>query len=112
MGERGEGRTAREILRAVRRQEYAHALLVDVRAELGQSLSVLHSLMDGFDRDLVLGHAGRRLRRDRQGAGRKDQCLGEEARLVTDPAFVRIRVALPGGLQVPGAGRTTTCSSR
>ena len=61
------------------------------------------SLMDGFDRAWYSVCAGRRVRHDRQGAGRKDRRVGEGARLVADPAVVRIRVAVSGGLQVPGA---------
>ena len=105
VGQRRQGRTAREILRAVRRQEHAAALLVDVRPELGQAVSVLH-VADGWVRPhLVFGRARRRVRRHRQGAGREDQRLGEGARLVADPAPVRIRVAVSGGLQVPGRER-------
>ena len=63
------------------------------------------SLMDGFDRAWYSVNAGRRVRRDRQGAGRKNQCVGDEARMVTDPASVRLRVAVSGGLQMPGAGQ-------
>ena len=105
VGQRRQGRAAREILRAVRRQGHAPALLVHVRAELGQAVSVLH-VADGWVRPhLVFGRAGRRVRRDRQGAGRTDQRVGQGARLVADPAAVRLRVAVPGGLQVPGRER-------
>jgi predicted dithiol-disulfide oxidoreductase (DUF899 family) len=47
MGERRQGRAAREVLRAVRRQEFAAALFIHVRPELGQAVSVLH-LADGW----------------------------------------------------------------
>ncbi len=39
---RWESRKERKILRAIWRQEHAAALLMDVRSELGQSLSFLH----------------------------------------------------------------------
>ena len=87
-----------------------HPLFLDVRAELGQALSLLH-LADGWVRpDLVFGFAGCGLCGDRQGAGREDQCLGEGTWVVTDPAGLRFRVAIPGGLPVARA-TTTTCSS-
>ena len=51
----GQGRTAREVLRAVRREEFVAALLIHVRPKLGQAVSVLH-VADGWVRpDLVLG---------------------------------------------------------
>ena len=47
MGQRWEGGKAREILRAIRAQEHSAALLVDVRSELGPSLSFLY-VADGW----------------------------------------------------------------
>ena len=88
-----------------------HALLVHVRPELGQALSVLH-VADGWVRPrLVFGRAGRSLRRDRQGAGRKDRRLGQGARLVADPAAVRLAVAA-SRRTTSARARTTTCSCR
>ncbi len=105
VGRQRQARRAREILRAVRRQGYADHLLMDVRPGLGQAVHVLH-VADGWLRPrLVLGLAGRRLRRDRQGAAGEDRRLGEAARLDADPAAVRLRRDLPGRLQVPGAGQ-------
>ncbi len=47
MGQRRQSREAREVLRALRGQERAAALLLDVRPELGQALSVLY-VADGW----------------------------------------------------------------
>ena len=60
VGQRREGRTEREILRAVRGQEHAAALLVHVRSELGQSLSFLHVAGRWVRSNLVSGHSRRR----------------------------------------------------
>ena len=49
-GRTRQGRPAREILRTLQREGFVAALFVHVRPELGQAVSVLHSLMDGFDR--------------------------------------------------------------
>ena len=104
-GEVGGNSAARELLRAVRRQEHVAALFMDVRPKLGQALSVLH-VADGWVRpDLVPGQPGRCLRRDRQSPRRKDQCLGKGARLVADPSAVWLRVDLSEGLRVSGRDR-------
>jgi hypothetical protein len=47
VGNRGESRQAREVLGAVWRQEFSDALLVDVRPQLGRTLSFLH-VADGW----------------------------------------------------------------
>src|SRR4029079_9988501 len=101
VGQRRQSRSAREVLRAVRRQEFVAALFIHVRPKLGQALPVLH-VADGWVwPELVPGQPGRCFRRDRQGAGRKDQRLGERARMVADPAAVRLRVDVSEGLWVP-----------
>ena len=63
------------------------------------------SLMDGFDRSWYAVSRDAAFAGDRQGAGRKDRRLGEAARLVADPAAVRLRVAFSEGLQMPGRDR-------
>ena len=88
-----------------------HPLLMDVRPELGQALPVLH-VADGWVRPrLVFGRAGRRVRHDRQGAARKNRRVGEGARLVADPAAVRLtsRRFRP---TTSARARTTTCNCR
>ena len=76
----------REVLRAVRRQEHAAALLLHVRPELGQAVPVLHVAHGWLRSQLVPGHARRRVRRHRQGPGREDQCVGQATRMVADRA--------------------------
>ena len=108
---RQETRRAREILRAVRRQEHAAALLMDVRPELGQAVPVLH-VADGWVRShLVLGRAGCRVRRRsprprpkrstpgrRSAAGRRSRCCPATSRLIRRTTNAR--------------ARPTTCSRR
>ena len=50
MGQRWQNREESEILRVIRGQKHPAALLMDVRSELGPSLSFCTSLVDGFDR--------------------------------------------------------------
>ena len=80
VGQRGEGRQEREILRAVRRQGHAHPLLMDVRAELGQAVPVLH-VADGWVRPrLVLGQRGTRRSRRSPRRRRKRSMPGRTKR--------------------------------
>ena len=62
------------------------------------------SLMDGFDRTWYSVAEDAAFAAIAKAPAEKINAMGEGARLVTDPARLRIRVAVSGGLQVPGAG--------
>ena len=102
VGQRREGRSIGEILRAVRRQEHTAAVLVHVRSQLGQPVSVLHVARRRVRSHRVPSHSRCCVRGHCESSGGKNQRMGSKTRLVADRTGFGIALSVPSRLQMPG----------